>query len=204
MKVFSKEADTDFEIHPLIRQRWSPRAFAEREVEPDKLQRIFEAARWAPSSMNEQPWRFLLGFRGDAVYQKIMQTLVDFNQKWAFSAPVLILSLGRKVMNTADEINDSYRYDVGQSLAYLSMQAMHEGVYVHQMGGFDAAEAVRLFKISTQYKPITVSALGYIGNPEILPEKIGLLEYKKRERRPLKETVFSDGLNDVSALFNQK
>jgi nitroreductase len=203
MKVFSKEAETDYDIHELMRRRWSPRAFADKLVEPEKLQRIFEAARWAPSSMNEQPWRFILGIKGDETYDKIMQTLVEFNQIWAPTAPVLILSLGHKVFTDSEKINDTYRYDVGQAIAHLSLQAMAEGLYVHQMGGFDPAAAVRIFKINAQYKPLTVTAVGYLGEPEILPERMAEGEYKKRVRRPLSETVFMNGMEETADLFRK-
>lgn len=204
MKVFSKEAETDYEIHELMRRRWSPRAFADKAVEPEKLQSIFEAARWAPSSMNEQPWRFILGMKGDETYDKIMQTLVEFNQIWAPTAPVLILSLGRKVFSDSEKINDTYRYDVGQAIAHLSIQATAEGLYVHQMGGFDPAAAVRIFKINAKYIPLTVTALGYMGEPEILPEKMAEGEYKKRVRRGLSETVFMNGMEETASIFSKE
>jgi len=200
--VFSKEADNHYPLHALLRKRWSPRAFNGEPVEAEKLRSLFEAARWAPSGSNQQPWRFILGLKGSDTYDKIMQTLVDFNQKWAFTAPVLILSMGRKVMNDKDEINESYRYDVGQAVAHMTFQATEDGLYVHQMGGFDAAMAVRLFHIGAMYKPLTVIAVGYIGDPDQLTEKIARLEYRKRERFPARELVYSGQFGEDSGLFS--
>lgn len=201
LRVFSKEAETEHPIHELLRRRWSPRAFNGEPVDDARLRSLFEAARWAPSSSNQQPWRFIFGRQGDETYEKIFQTLVDFNQKWAVTAPVLILSVGRKVMNDKEDINESYRYDVGQAVAHLSIQAMEEGLYVHQMGGFDQAMAVRLFNIPAMYKPITVIAIGYIGDPSVLPEKLEVLEYRKRERFPASGFVFSGQFGQAAELY---
>ncbi|MEI6750207.1 MAG: nitroreductase family protein, partial [Bacteroidota bacterium] len=132
--MLSKEAPTTLSLHELIRKRWSPRAFAPTAVEPEKLQRIVEAARWAPSSSNLQPWIFVIGFSGDKTYNAIFSTLVEFNQLWAITAPVLMLAIGKET-NAKGEPNGSYSYDVGQAVAYLTMQAMAEDLYVHQMGG---------------------------------------------------------------------
>lgn len=201
MQVFSKEADTDYPIHDLLRRRWSPRAFSSEAVEDEKLRRLFEAARWAPSASNQQPWRFIIGRKGDDTYDRIIQTLVDFNQKWAVTAPVLLISVGRKVLNDKEDINESYRYDVGLAVAQIAIQATEEGLYIHQMGGFDPAMAVRLFNIPAMYKPLTVIAIGYIGNPEVLPEKLEALEYKKRERFPASSFVFSGHFGEADKLF---
>jgi len=186
-----KEAPSNYNIHPLIKKRWSPRAFSSSPVDNEILLRLFEAARWAPSGSNQQPWRFIVGFRGDDTYERIMDTLVEFNQLWAQHAPVLILSLGRKVMNDKDKINPSYNYDVGQAVSQLSLQATAENLFVHQMGGFDAKQAVQLFNIPAQYKPETVIAIGYPGDYKILHENLQKLELAERKRFSLDDLVFS-------------
>ncbi len=187
-----KEANTDFEIHPLLKKRWSPRAFNDKAVTKEQLQRIFEAARWAPSGFNQQPWKFILGMKGDETYQKIFDCLVAFNQLWAGNAPVLILSCGRKVMNDREDINPSYHYDVGQAVAHMSIQAMNEGLHMHQMGGFEKDVAVRKFNIPATYKPLTVISLGYIGNPAMLPERMQKSEKAERDRFPAKSFLYSE------------
>ena len=188
--MLSKEANTDLAIHNLIRQRWSPRAFAPTAIAPEVLHRIFEAARWAPSSSNLQPWSFITGFSTDETYKAIYSTLVEFNQLWAFTAPVLLVSIGKETDSKGNP-NGSYKYDVGQAVAYLSLQAMSEGVFVHQMGGFDKELAGRLLNVPENYKVITAVAMGYPGDPEVLHENLRKPEYAPRLRKPQDEFVFT-------------
>jgi len=185
-----KYPDTDYPLHPLIASRWSPRAYDIRPVEKDKLQRIFEAARWTASSSNLQPWYFLVGFNGDEVYQKIFGTLVEFNQLWAGNAPVLALAIAKTINKRGDQ-NRSYAYDLGQAVATLSLQAMSEGVYTHQMGGFDASAAARIFEIPEEYKVMVVFTLGYPGDAGILPPDLQESEISPRSRRSASESVFT-------------
>ena len=181
---------TDYPLHPLIASRWSPRAYDIRPVEKDKLQRIFEAARWTASSSNLQPWYFLVGFNGDEVYQKIFGTLVEFNQLWAGNAPVLALAIAKTIKKRGDQ-NRSYAYDLGQAVATLSLQAMSEGVYTHQMGGFDALATARIFEIPEEYKVMVVFTLGYPGDAGILPPDLQESEISPRSRRSASESVFT-------------
>ena len=181
---------TDYPLHPLIASRWSPRAYDIRPVEKDKLQRIFEAARWTASSSNLQPWYFLVGFNGDEVYQKIFGTLVEFNQLWAGNAPVLALAIAKTINKRGDQ-NRSYAYDLGQAVATLSLQAMSEGVYTHQMGGFDASAAASIFEIPEEYKVMVVFTLGYPGDAGILPPDLQESEISPRSRRSACESVFT-------------
>ncbi|MFC2100417.1 nitroreductase family protein [Bacteroidota bacterium] len=197
----SKEAQTDFPIHPLLVKRWSPRAFQDKTIEKEKLQNIFEAARWSPSGSNQQPWRFIIGFKGDDTYERIFKILVEFNQIWTKTVPVLILSCGRKVMNENEAINPSYSYDVGQSVAYMTIQAMQEGLYVHQMGGFNKKQAVRLFKIPANYKPMSVIAIGYINKHTILPVRMQKSELAVRSRMKAETWVYSGVFGERSDLF---
>lgn len=185
-----KQPQLDYKIHDLIALRWSPRAYDTRLVEDDKLQRIFEAARWAASSSNIQPWHFLLGVKGDEVYSKIFDTLVDFNRLWVENAPVLVLAISKNT-NARGELNKSSEYDVGQAVATLSLQAVCEGLYVHQMGGFDAELAAMKLEIPVDYKVLIAFTLGYLGDPESLHPNLKKLEYTPRSRRPLSETVYT-------------
>lgn len=185
-----KQAELEYEVHPIIASRWSPRAYDTRPVEPVKLQRIFEAARWAASSSNLQPWYFLVGMKGDEAYEKIFETLVEFNQLWAVNAPLLVLAIS-KTTNQRGEPNKSYAYDLGQAVATLSLQAIAEGIYTHQMGGFDAAKAAGLFGIPEDYKALVVFALGYLGDHGELHHKLQKLELSPRIRRSTREFVFT-------------
>ena len=185
-----KQPATDYPIHPIIASRWSPRAYDPKPVEKEKLQRIFEAARWAASASNIQPWYFLVGFKGDKVYQSIFETLVEFNQDWAIHAPVLALAIA-KTTNSRGGQNRSYAYDLGQAVATLSLQATAEGVYAHQMGGFDAQAAALAFEIPEEYKVLVVFTLGYLGDAEILNPNLYKLELSPRIRRSAGESVFT-------------
>jgi len=195
-----KPAITDRSIHPLIKRRWSPRSFDSRPVEADKLARIFDAARWAPSSFNEQPWRFMLGIKGDETWDKIFDSLLEWNQQWAKTAPVLLLSIGSTHYEKTHKESDIFKYDVGQSIAYLTFQASEEGLMMHQMGGFSKKKAIEHFGIPEDFMPLTVSALGYQAAPEQLPKEFAELEHKDRSRMALDELVFSGRFGQASPL----
>jgi len=186
-----KPAKTSLDIHPIIRKRWSPRTFADKPVEKEKIQRIFEAARWAPSSFNEQPWRFMVGHKGDATWGKLHECMVEFNQMWAGKAPVLILAIGNtKSIKGGD--NAVYQYDVGQSMSYITFQLEEEGLVAHQMGGFSKEKAVELFSIPGDHAPLVMMAIGYHGELDDLNPDFRDMEKAPRERKPLSELVFAD------------
>lgn len=195
-----KIAQTDHPVHELISHRWSPRAFSPQAVEKEKLQRIFEAARWAPSASNLQPWSFMLGIRGDETYTRLMDTLVEFNQLWAPTAPVLLLAMAKKT-NHKGEINRAALYDLGQAVSYLTFQAAYEGLYVHQMGGFDTEKAAVIFNIPDDHSIATVIAIGYRGNPEVLHENLKKMEIASRERKRSSEFVFSGTFGSISTIL---
>lgn len=185
-----KQPELDYQIHPLIASRWSPRAYDSKPVETEKLQRIFEAARWTASANNFQPWYFLVGFKGDAVYSKIFDSLVEFNQLWAVNAPVLVLALA-KTTNPKGEPNRNYAYDLGQSIAMLSLQATVEKLYIHQMAGFDSTIVSQSLEIPEDYKALVVCTVGYRGDIELLHPNLKKLEESPRSRRPVSESVFT-------------
>lgn len=192
MNPTDKKAQTNWDIHPVLEQRWSPRAFSAKMIGPEKIQRLFEAARWAPSASNEQPWHFIVGFKGDETYQKIYETFGEFNQLWTITAPMLILSVANtNSFKNPGQPNATYAYDVGQAVAHLSFQAHSDGLYVHQMSGFDAAKAEEIFKVPEHFKILTAIAVGYIGDPEILHPNLKKTEYERRVRRDISETVFT-------------
>lgn len=175
-----------------ILARWSPRAFSHKPVAAEDLKKIFEAARWAPSSYNEQPWRFFLGHRGDATYKKIFDSLVEFNQGWAKSAPVLILSVASNKFAANGNPNRYSIHDTGAATSNLSLQATALGLHTHSMAGFDHAKARKTFDVSADYDIGAVTALGYLGDPLTLHDQLRAQETSPRQRMPLSEFVLTD------------
>lgn len=184
--------DTNIEINELIQSRWSPRAFDSRPVEAAKMKAIFEAARWAPSAMNEQPWRFIYATKDNPeAYNKILSTLVEANQVWAKDAPVLILAVAKTAYTSFDSPNKHAWHDTGLATANLLLQATELGLHLHLMGGFSADIAQKAFEIPQAYEPVSVMALGYIGDADQLPEPLKARETAPRARKPLQEIVFN-------------
>jgi nitroreductase len=177
-------------LAPLIRQRWSPRAFTGQAVAPEVLERLLEAARWAPSCYNEQPWRFVLAHASDTVgFAGILGTLVSFNQAWAKSAAVLGIAVAKLDFGNGKP-NGWAKYDTGQAMAQLALQAEFEGLKVHQMGGFDPAACVKVLGIPEGYEAAAAFAIGYEGDPAALDAQLQGQETAPSERKPLAELVF--------------
>ena len=197
-----KKANTKYKINDLLENRWSPRAFSEKEIETEKLQRIFEAARWSPSSANSQPWRFIIGIkgRGDS-YNKILTCLNESNQAWAKFAPVLVVNCGEKMFR--DMEMGTFKYDVGQSVAYMTIQATSKGLFLHQMAGFSHSKIRETFGLSRNVEPIAVMTLGYLGKPDMLPEFQKERELAKRDRKGFDEIVFVETFGNPTDMFNK-
>lgn len=192
--VYSPERlDVRASITDLLSRRRSPRAFSERPVEPSKLLRLFEAARWSPSSANEQPWRFIVATKEDTqVYETLLSVLSEANRRWAQRAPVLILGIAQSIYSRNGKPYRHSWYDLGQSVANLTVEAEALGLAVHQMGGFDAAKATELLSIPKAYEPVVAIALGYSDRPESLPDDLRKREEAPRSRQPLESLVFTD------------
>jgi len=187
-----KPAPSDFPVHELIRERWSPRAFADKPVPKDVLRSIFEAARWAPSSFNEQPWAFIVATKdGKENFEKMLSVLVDFNVQWAKSAPVLALAVAKLAFANNNALNRNAQYDTGAATALLSVEATARGLAVHQMAGFDAEKARKVFEIPKGWEPIAALAIGYPGDPASLPAPLKDREMAPRTRKPIAEFVMS-------------
>ena len=187
-----KIAETQVPIHELIRRRWSPRAFSELPVEPDKLLSLFEAARWAASSNNEQPWAFLVATQEDPKnYADMLGVLVDFNRSWANKAPVLILTLAHTQFEKDGRPNRHAFYDLGQAAANLALQATALGLTARQMAGFHVEAARERFAVPAGWEPVSMIALGYPGDPDSLTEKLRQRGMAQRQRKPLGTFVFS-------------
>ncbi|HUR19798.1 MAG TPA: nitroreductase family protein [Vicinamibacterales bacterium] len=189
-----KHAAADHEVIALIRERWSPRAFdATRSLSLDELWRLFEAARWAPSSMNEQPWRFVVAHREQSAvaHQKLLSCLRSGNQSWASTAPVLILTAVQLVAEKTGEANRHAYYDAGQAVAYLTLQAQSQGLGIRQMEGFDHAIARDVCQVPDGFEPAVVMAVGYAGSPDALAsDKHRAAEVAPRLRRKASDFVF--------------
>ena len=187
-----KPAPTEHSIHALIRDRWSPRAFSDKPVEAGVLAALFEAARWAPSSNNEQPWAYLVATKDNPEeFAKMLGVLVEFNAGWAQHAPVLALAVSRLHFHNNGTPNRNAFYDTGAATALLSIEATARGLAVHQMAGFDPAKAKQVFEIPADCEPIAAIAIGYPGDAQSLPEKLRDREVAPRARKPLAQIVMS-------------
>ena len=205
MSALKKPAPAEAPIHDLIRHRWSPRVFENRPVEPEKLRTLFEAARWAASSYNAQPWYFIVGTKHDTVtYQHILDSFIEFNQGWAKSAPVLAISVAQLKFGHNNEPNRHALHDVGQAAATLQLQAEALGLAVHQMAGIIPEKARELFKIPEGFEPVAGIAIGYPGDPASLPDQLREREVAPRERKALDSFVFGAEWGKPSAVVAKK
>ncbi|HUA00659.1 MAG TPA: nitroreductase family protein [Candidatus Aquilonibacter sp.] len=192
-------------IHDLISHRWSPRSFESRPVEPEKLRSLFEAARWAASSYNAQPWYFIVATKDDPEnFKKVLETFVEFNQGWAKHAPVLVLSVAANKMPHDGSPNRHALHDVGQAAANLSLQATAVGLQVHQMAGILPEKAREIFSIPPDFEAVAGFAVGYPGEPSSLPDALREREHAPRQRRPASSFVFTGTWGKTSNIVAEK
>jgi nitroreductase len=179
-----KEAHT-LAIHPLLQKRFSPKEFAETPVEQDKIELLFEAARLAPSSFNEQPWRFIYAIRENPdVYNRLLNCLTEKNQDWAKTAPVLVLSIAKLTYTRNGNSNRHALHDVGLAMGNMLLQATAMNLYVHQMGGFSIDKAREYFKLPAEFEPVAIIAIGYL-----LEDRTE--QHPARNRKPLDEIILN-------------
>lgn len=176
-------------LHPVLNERYSPRAFSDRPVTDEQLELLLEAARWAPSSMNEQPWRFLVTRMGAEGHADLLSALNHSNQVWADKAPVLMLTMVHRTLSRNGQENFHARHDLGSAVAQLTVQATALGIGLHQLGGFQAHIARVAFRIPEEYDLVSVLALGFPGKVEMLPTELREREELKTPRRSLTELV---------------
>lgn len=187
-------APTAHPVHELVRHRWSTVVFDDRPVPDDVLRSVLAAARWAPSSFNEQPWSYLVARREDGeAFGRMLSTLTEGNRRWAEEAPVLMISLASTVFERNGEENRHAFHDVGQASAQLSLQATALGLSVHQMAGFHPDRVRELYDLPPEVEPVAAMALGYPGDPDEAPEERRERELSPRRRDPLPEFVFEGG-----------
>jgi nitroreductase len=184
-----KSAKTSIPVHDLIQNRWSPRSLTGDPVDTETLTRIFEAARWAPSSRNQQPWRFILVTRDDGDdYQRTFECLGQGNQEWAKSAYALVV-VTTQTPDPDKPVPISF-YDAGLAVSQLTLEALNNELYLHQMGGIDRDRIREVCEVPDDQVPIVVLAVGRLGRIEDLSESARQKDLNPRERRPLDETVF--------------
>lgn len=182
-------AETAFPILDVLAERWSPRAFDEATVlTMADLGPAFEAARWAPSANNLQPWSFVVGFRGDETFNAIAATLSGFNASWAPHASALIATVTH-TLTASGRQNAFARYDLGQAVAHLSIQAQANGLSVHQMGGFDVDALTNALGVAEPLEIVTVIAVGVPADPATLSGELAERESTPRERKPATDFV---------------
>lgn len=192
VEIMEKPADTQFPIHGLLCRRWSPRAFADRPVEREKIQRVLEAARWAPSCFNEQPWAFIVATTDHpAEYQKLLSCLVEGNQIWAKRAPLLLLTVAKMHFDHNGQTNRHAYHDVGLAVGNLLVQATALDLAVHQMAGILPDKIRECYALPAGYEAVTGIAMGYQGDAKIFSDTLRQRELAPRSRKSLREFVFS-------------
>lgn len=186
-----KQAAPDHPIHELLVRRWSPYSYSARPVSESDLRSLFEAARWSPSSYNEQPWRYIVATKANRTeFERLLSCLVDGNQAWAKNAPVLALGCTSLNFVLNAKPNAAAIHDLGLASAHLTFEATARGLFVHQMIGILPDKARELYRIPEDVQPLTGLAIGYVGDPNGLPETIRPRDVTARTRKPLSEFVF--------------
>jgi len=181
---------SELRIHQMLNDRYSPRAFSDRDVTDVELELVLEAARWASSSHNEQPWRFLVTRKDQDGHAALLDSLWSMNRSWADKAPILILNMVQRNLAYNDEENYFARHDLGGALAQLTAQATSMGMGLHQLAGFHSDQARQAFQIPEALDVVSVLALGFPGNADMLGEPYRGRELKRTHRRPLKDLVY--------------
>lgn len=186
-----KQATPDYPIHELIARRWSPYAFADDAVSEEDLRSLFEAARWAASSYNEQPWSYFVATKATPDdFDRLLSCLVEPNQAWAQAAPVLALGCTSLRFTRNNKPNAAAVHDLGLASASLTFEATARGLCVHQMIGILPDKARELYSIPEGVQPVTGLAIGYAADPDALSEKYRERDLAPRHRKSLSEFVF--------------
>jgi nitroreductase len=194
--IMIKIATPDYPVSDIVKNRWSARAFSNSPISDVNLKTMLEAASWAASSMNDQPWVYVYAHKENTLdFQKFVNCLSPGNQPWASNAAVLVLSLARKNFLIDGNPNRHALHDVGMANATLLLEAIQLNVYGHMMGGFDMAKTITDFQIDTQvYEVVAFIALGYLGDPQDLVEPYRTRELTPRQRRKLVDFAFENSL----------
>jgi len=201
--VPDKTAAAEHQILDLIAQRWSPRAFSPQVVDPEEVRRLFEAARWAPSCYNEQPWSFFVAAIDDPARHERLASCLGSGNAWARKAPVLALSVAALDFAKSGKPNRWAYHDVGLAMENLVLQATSMSLLAHQMAGFDVERARSILEIPPRYDPVGMVAVGHLGDPESLSEEQRLKELSTRQRKPIDQFVFGEKWPEISPLVER-
>jgi nitroreductase len=199
-----KLAKTKYPILDVLTQRWTVRAFSDRLIEPQKLRRLFEAARWAPSSFNEQPWRFIIATKDQPEeFEKLMSCLLDKNQRWAKSGgvPFLMIALSKKTFTYDRRPNRAHIHDIGLALGNFVIQATAMDLHVCQLQGIHLRRVMELYRVPNDFEPTIGCAAGYAGDVNRLPEEFHERERRERTRADFKDFVFGGEFGTPAELF---
>jgi nitroreductase len=200
-----KPAETQYPIEEILRRRWSPRAFSDRLVEPEKLQSLFEAARWAASSFNEQPWNFIVASKQNPeAHARLLSCLVEGNQRWARVAPVLVVSVAKLNFDKTGKPNRHAFHDVGLAVQNLIVEATALGLFVHQMAGFSPEKVRESYGVPEGFEPVAAMAIGYGLAKDELPEASREFELGARTRKPVSSFLFEDHWGETSRFVSDQ
>lgn len=194
--IITKLAKTDHPINELIAKRWSARAFSTRPVERSKLLSVLEAARWAPSSRNEQPWRYIVFTNDNPDKLKKAQSVLKDINNYAKRAPVLICAITKKTYSDNGNYNRLHFHDLGAANENMFLEAFNQGLIMHEMGGFDVQKAKEVFKVPEDFEAGIMIALGYQDVHRVLPDSLRQKAHLPRERKPLSEIAFLEELGN--------
>jgi nitroreductase len=194
--IITKPAKTDHPINELIAKRWSARAFSTRPVERLKLLSVLEAARWAPSSRNEQPWRYIVFTNDNPDKLKKAQSVLKDINNYAKRAPVLICAITKKTYSDNGNYNRLHFHDLGAANENMFLEAFNQGLIMHEMGGFDVQKAREVFNIPEDFEVGIMIAIGYQDIHQVLPESLRQKAHLPRERKPLSEIAFLEELGN--------
>jgi nitroreductase len=194
--IITKIAKTGHPVNELIAKRWSARAFSTKPVERSKLLSILEAARWAPSSKNEQPWRYIIFSIDNPVKLMEAQSVLLESNSYAKRAPILICAIARKNYSEGEKYNRLHFHDLGAANENMFLEAFNQGLIMHEMGGFDVQKAVEVFKIPEDYEIGIMIAIGYQDKHSVLPERFREKAYSPRVRRKLSEIAYVEEIGN--------
>lgn len=194
--IITKTAKTDYPINELISRRWSARAFSTKPVERSKLLSILEAARWAPSSRNEQPWRYIVFTNDNPEKLKKAQSVLKEINDYAKRAPILICAITKRTYSDNGISNRLHFYDLGAANENMFLETFNQGLIMHEMGGFDVQEAREVFNIPEDYEIGVMIAIGYQDTYDVLPDRLKEKAFTPRIRKPISEIAFIEELHN--------
>ena len=195
-EIIVNKANTDYPISEIIAKRWSARAFSTKPVENSKLLSILEAARWAPSSRNEQPWRYIVFTNENPEMLKKAQSVLKEINDYAKRAPILICAISKKTYSENGNPNRLYFHDLGAANENMFLEAFNQGLIMHEMGGFDVQKARDVFNVPEEYEVGIMIAIGYQDTYHVLPDRLREKVFTPRVRKPLSEIAFIEKMGN--------